>query len=136
MRASLVVVTRAKKAEQRDKLPLPQDWLEAMRKKAAGPPAMSDRELGRLVGVGNSTIHRFWKGAASWDTVVRVAEALKMPLPLLVHPLSPAGHLELLRQSNPAEYTRALERLYVNQPAPEPKAADSSEPIPDHRRPH
>lgn len=125
--ASLGGVARSKPAKKRVKLAIPADWIDEVRKKLAGPPEVPDRELARrLRPMGNSTVHRFWHGDASWDTVLKIAR--EVGIEPLVNPYSAAGQLEIDRRSRPDIYTEKLERLAGARSAP------SSSPSPTRGR--
>lgn len=71
-----------------DRVPIPKAWLrmavEAMM--SVEPEPLSRRKLATKAHVSNASITRLFDRKASWNTVVRVAEALGLPPPVVLAP--------------------------------------------------
>lgn len=124
----------SKRSRVRVKLALPDDWVAEVRRLITR--GRSDRELAKAIGIGNSTIHRFWNGDASWDTAVKMAAEAGIAPPLLVNPRSGAGRLERIRRTDSEEYARRLDALFGDDPLPdaEPPRSRAKENSGDPRR--
>ncbi len=99
----IISVMSEEEEKGREKWPLPPEFLDLV-ELGCQANGWSHEELSRQAGVSNAAISRMFDNLASWDTVLKVARKLDIPVPRVVLGDSIDARLDQLRDAHPERY--------------------------------